>query len=63
MSVTGLLLAKAAGVTTIITSSSDEKLALVQTKFGADHVINYAKIPDWGVEVNKITRSHGADFV
>ncbi|GAB9463758.1 Zinc-type alcohol dehydrogenase protein [Globisporangium polare] len=63
VSITGLLLAKAAGATTIITSSSDEKLALVQAKFGADHVINYAKTPDWAAEVNKITRGRGADFV
>lgn len=63
VSITGLLLAKAAGVTTIITSSSDEKLKLVQTKFGADHVINYAATPDWAAEVNRITRGRGADFV
>ena len=45
MSITGLVLAKAAGATTIITSSSDEKLAYVKEKYGVDHVINYKKTP------------------
>ncbi|POM69194.1 NAD(P)-binding Rossmann-fold containing protein [Phytophthora palmivora] len=63
VSITGLQLAKAAGATTIITSSSDEKLKFVQEKFGPDHVINYRKTPDWAAEVNRITNGHGADFV
>ncbi|OWZ12333.1 NAD(P)-binding Rossmann-fold containing protein [Phytophthora megakarya] len=71
VSITGLQLAKAAGATTIITSSSDEKLKFVQEHFGPDHVINYRKTPDWAVEVNRLTNGHvnrltnghGADFV
>lgn len=35
-----LLLAKAAGCTVIVTSSSDEKLERVQEVFGADYTIN-----------------------
>lgn len=46
VSITGLVFAKAAGATTIITSSSDEKLAYMKEKYGVDHVINYKKTPD-----------------
>lgn len=63
VSITGLILAKAAGATTIITSSSDEKLKLVQAKFGVDHVINYKTTPDWAAEVNKITDGRGVDYI
>ncbi|EHK95984.1 NAD(P)-binding Rossmann-fold containing protein [Glarea lozoyensis ATCC 20868] len=63
VSITGLILAKAAGATTIITSSSDEKLELVQKKYGADHTVNYKKTPDWASEVNKITEGHGVDYI
>lgn len=63
VSITGLILAKAAGATTIITSSSDDKLAQVQKTYGADHTINYKTNPDWSEEVLKITKGHGADFV
>lgn len=58
-----LILAKAAGATTIITSSSDEKLAYVKERFGADYTINYKTIPDWEAEVNRITDGHGADHI
>lgn len=63
MSITGLLLAKAAGAITIITSSSDSKLELVQKKYGADYVINYKSTPDWAAEANKITQGHGVDYI
>jgi NADPH:quinone reductase-like Zn-dependent oxidoreductase len=55
VSVTGLLLAKAAAARTIITSSSDEKLAFVRKNYRADHIINYKKTPGWAAEANKIT--------
>ncbi|KAE9285189.1 hypothetical protein PF008_g26974 [Phytophthora fragariae] len=58
----GLQLAKAAGATTIITLSSDEKLKFVQDKLGADHVINYKTQPNWAVEANKITQGRGVDL-
>jgi NADPH-dependent curcumin reductase CurA len=35
------MLAKAGGCTTIITSSSDEKLKEVKEKYGVDYTINY----------------------
>jgi NADPH:quinone reductase-like Zn-dependent oxidoreductase len=63
VSVTGLILAKAAGAVTIITSSSDEKLAQVQKTYGADYAINYKSTPNWSQEVLKITNGHGADFI
>ncbi|EGZ11309.1 hypothetical protein PHYSODRAFT_318082 [Phytophthora sojae] len=63
VSITGLQLAKAAGATTIITSSSDEKLKFVQERFGPDHTINNRTTPDWAAEVMRLTNGHGADFV
>ncbi len=63
MSLTGLILAKAAGATTIITSSSDNKLKLVQEKYGADHVINYKTTPNWGAAVQKLTNGRGVDHI
>ncbi|KAF6819458.1 zinc-containing alcohol [Colletotrichum musicola] len=63
VSITGLILAKAAGATTIITSSSDDKLKYVQKTYCADHVINYKTNPDWAKEVLKITDGRGADFI
>ncbi|KAI8879239.1 NAD(P)-binding protein [Backusella circina FSU 941] len=63
LSVTALVLAKAAGAVTIITSSSDEKLKYVKEKYGADHTINYSTNPDWDQEVLKLTNGEGVDLV
>ncbi|KAL7754950.1 hypothetical protein ACKLNR_014707 [Fusarium oxysporum f. sp. zingiberi] len=63
VSITGLILAKAAGAVTIITSSSDKKLEHVQKTYGADHIINYKKTPKWDEEVRKITNGNGVDYV
>ena len=63
MSITGLVLAKAAGATTIITSSSDEKLQHVKEKYGVNHVINYKKTPDWAAEAQRITGGRGVDYI
>ncbi|KAM0494474.1 hypothetical protein ACHAP8_008617 [Fusarium lateritium] len=63
VSVTGLVLAKAAGAKTIITSSSDEKLDYVKKNFGVDHVINYKKNPDWAAEAKKLTGGVGVDYI
>ncbi|RAK95917.1 zinc-dependent alcohol dehydrogenase family protein [Aspergillus ibericus CBS 121593] len=63
VSITGLVLAKAAGATTIITSSSDEKLRLVKEKYGVDHTINYQTTPNWAAEVQKITNGKGVDYI
>jgi NADPH:quinone reductase-like Zn-dependent oxidoreductase len=58
-----LLLAKAAGCTVIVTSSSDEKLKTVKEKYGADYTINYKKIPAWGKEAVRLNNGQGVDFV
>ncbi|KAI8068734.1 putative zinc-type alcohol dehydrogenase-like protein [Gongronella butleri] len=63
VSITTLILARAAGATTIITSSSDEKLAYVKEKYGVDHTINYNTHPDWHKEVLRLTNGQGVDFV
>ncbi|KAG2201464.1 hypothetical protein INT46_000626 [Mucor plumbeus] len=63
VSITCLILAKAAGAVTIITSSSDEKLKYVKEKWGVDYTVNYKTNPDWEKEVLKITNGEGVDFV
>ncbi|KAJ0414696.1 hypothetical protein BJY00DRAFT_320788 [Aspergillus carlsbadensis] len=63
VSITGLILAKAAGAITIVTSSSDEKLKYVQEKFGADYAINYKTHPEWSKEVLRLTNGEGVDYV
>ncbi|KAF2647605.1 NAD(P)-binding protein [Lophiostoma macrostomum CBS 122681] len=63
VSITTLIFAKAAGATVIVTSSSDEKLELVKTKYGVHHGINYSKTPDWAEEALKITDGRGVDYV
>lgn len=63
VSLTALIFAKAAGATTIITSSSDKKLEYVKAKYGADHTINYKTHPNWAAEVKRITNGDGVDHV
>lgn len=63
VSMTGLMLARAAGARTVITSSSDEKLKLAREKYGVDHCINYKTTPDWASEANKITEGKGVDII
>lgn len=62
VSISGLQIAKAAGATTILTSSSDDKLARGR-ELGADHVINYRTCPDWQDKVLEVTGGHGADII
>ena len=62
VSLYALLLAKARGATVILTSSSDDKLA-IGTRLGADAVINYTTTPDWEREVRALTDRRGADLV
>jgi len=63
VSICGLLLARAAGCTTIITSSSDEKLKEVKEKYGVDYTINYKTKPNWDEEVLKLTNGRGVDVI
>ncbi|TVY87135.1 Zinc-type alcohol dehydrogenase-like protein [Lachnellula willkommii] len=63
VSMIALILAKAAGATTIITSSSDRKLELVKSRFGVDYTINYNTHPNWASEVQRITNGQGANHI
>jgi NADPH:quinone reductase-like Zn-dependent oxidoreductase len=62
VSIWALQLAKAAGVRTIITSSSDTKLERARA-LGADVLINYRKNPEWQEEVLRATDGKGVDLV
>lgn len=62
VSIFGLQFAKAAGYRTVITSSSDEKLARAKA-LGADHLVNYRTTPDWAKAVREATGGAGADFI
>ena len=62
VSIFGLQFAKAAGYRTVITSSSDEKLARAQA-IGADHLVNYKTTPAWSGPVRQATGGRGADFI
>lgn len=62
VSIFALQLAKAAGATVIITSSSDDKLERAR-ELGADMTVNYKRTPDWDTEVLKLTDGRGVDLV
>jgi len=59
--VTAIHLAKAFGVTVIVTAGSDEKCAACVQQ-GADHAINY-KTQDFVAEVKRLTGGRGVDVV
>ena len=61
VSTAGLAIARALGARTIVTSSSDDKLARA-TELGADATVNHAT-GDVKAEVREITGGHGADVV
>ncbi|KAJ5779563.1 zinc-containing alcohol dehydrogenase [Penicillium paradoxum] len=63
MSITGLIIAKAAGATTIITSFSEENLQYVEMTYAPDHTINCTETPDWAAEVLKLTAGQGVDHI
>jgi len=62
VSILGLQLAKAMGITAFITSSRDDKLARAR-QLGADHGINYNSTPDWDKAVKDLTNGEGVDCV
>lgn len=62
VSVFGLQFAHAAGLRTLITSSSDEKLARAKA-LGADHLVNYRTTPAWSGPVREASGGRGADFI
>jgi NADPH:quinone reductase-like Zn-dependent oxidoreductase len=61
VSIAAMQIAKMMGAAVIATSSSDEKLERVRA-LGADHVINYRQVPDWGKRVRDLTGG-GVDHV
>lgn len=62
VSIFALQFAKAAGATVIATSSSAERLERLKA-LGADHVINYKDVPEWGQTVVDLTGGIGVDHV
>jgi NADPH:quinone reductase-like Zn-dependent oxidoreductase len=62
VSIFGLQFARAAGLRTVVTSSSDAKLARAKT-LGADHLVNYKTTPGWSGPVREATGGRGADFI
>ena len=62
VAVWALQLAVAAGLDPIVTSSSDEKLALART-LGARALVNYRTSPEWQRDVLRLTQGQGADLV
>jgi NADPH:quinone reductase-like Zn-dependent oxidoreductase len=62
VSIWALQLARAAGLRTIITSSSDRKLRQIEA-LGAEASINYRTTPEWQDEVLRLTGGDGVDLV
>ena len=57
-----LQFAKALGARVIVTSGSDEKLERART-LGADDLINYKAVPEWGAAAKALTDGRGVDIV
>jgi NADPH:quinone reductase-like Zn-dependent oxidoreductase len=62
VSIFALQFAKMAGATVIATSSSDSKLEKLRN-MGADHVINYKKMPNWGETALALTNGIGVEHI
>jgi len=62
VSIFGLQFAHAAGLRTLITSSSDEKLQRAKA-LGADHLVNYRQEEEWSKPVRAATGGVGADLI
>ena len=62
VSIFALQFARAMGAMVIVTSSSDAKLERARA-LGADHVINYRQVPEWGAAVRVWTGGRGVDHV
>jgi NADPH:quinone reductase-like Zn-dependent oxidoreductase len=50
------------GARTILTTSSEEKAAVVRERFGVAHTLDY-RDPDWPNQLRALTGGHGADVV
>lgn len=62
VSIWALQMAHAAGLETLITSSSDDKLEQARA-LGARHTINYRDTPEWQDQVMALTGGEGVDLV
>jgi NADPH:quinone reductase-like Zn-dependent oxidoreductase len=62
VSMFALQFAKAAGARVIATTSSDEKFEKLK-RLGADAVINYKAVPNWGQKAKDLTDGRGVDHV
>jgi NADPH:quinone reductase-like Zn-dependent oxidoreductase len=62
VSACAIQIAAAAGATVIAISSSDDKLTAAQ-ELGATHLVNYRKVPEWSLEVLRLTDGKGVDHV
>jgi len=62
VSIFAVQFAKAAGATVIATSSSAAKLERLKA-LGADHLINYKEVPEWGPAAAALTGGRGVDVV
>lgn len=62
VSLFGLQIAHAFGATTIVTSSSDEKLQRAKT-LGATHTVNYRTHTEWEKEALALTNKEGVDQI
>jgi NADPH:quinone reductase-like Zn-dependent oxidoreductase len=62
VSLFALQFAKLLGARSILTSSSDDNLAMATT-LGADEIINYRQTPDWHKRVLELTGGRGVDLV
>jgi NADPH:quinone reductase-like Zn-dependent oxidoreductase len=62
VSLFALQFAKTAGARVIATSSSEEKMDRL-TRLGADAVINYLAVPNWGQKAKDLTDGRGVDHV
>ncbi|EHK42527.1 uncharacterized protein TrAtP1_002455 [Trichoderma atroviride] len=62
VSVFAIQFAKAMGAHVIATSSSQAKMDRLM-ELGADYVINYKEVPEWGAEAKRIANGAGVDHV
>ncbi|EED23997.1 alcohol dehydrogenase, putative [Talaromyces stipitatus ATCC 10500] len=62
VSIFAVQFAKAVGARVIATTSSPEKAKLLK-RLGADHIINYREVVDWGTKARELTGGDGVDMV
>jgi NADPH:quinone reductase-like Zn-dependent oxidoreductase len=62
VSLFALQLARASGARVIATTSGDEKAERLRS-LGADAVVNYREVPEWGAEVRRLTHGTGVRHV